>query len=252
MARFYESPATVARLAARFGGCTPAAVYTSWYGETRGWRSPNQGWSIWNRWFRTDTDYIDPEEIAPATLGAIRNTLAAVQESFDAPFVNKWQRNSARVEALARVFPEALFIWMKRRPEMVAQSILHGRREFLHDEGGWLSVAPRHVDSIKGHSPLRQVCDQVHYLEEDIREYVAHVGAQRVLTVHYEEMCQDPRKCLADIQDFYDRAGVAGRLAARRDVPERFDLRDNVKIGKDEFEEIRRYFSRSPGADGLE
>ncbi len=49
MAAFPDSPVTVARLSRGFGGSTRRRISRA-LRATRGWRGPNQGWRLWNRW----------------------------------------------------------------------------------------------------------------------------------------------------------------------------------------------------------
>ena len=137
-------------------------------------------------------DYIDPDRLDPTAVGEMRATVDQLQRQRRAPFVSKWQRHAPRLRALAAAFPEALFIHLRRSPEMTAQSILAGRRRFLNDETAWLSARPRAYERISRLAPIEQVCAQVVELERDIREDQALIGTDRFMFMSYESLCLAP------------------------------------------------------------
>ena len=238
MAAFPRSPVTVGRMSAWLGGQSPPADYASTFGATRGWRGPNQGWRIWNRWLPESEDFIDPVRLDPVAVGEMRATLDQLQRRRRAPFVSKWQRHAPRLRALAAAFPEALFIHLRRSPEMTAQSILAGRRRFLGNESEWLSARPRAYERIRHLAPIEQVCAQVVELERDIREDQALIGTDRFMFVTYEGLCLEPQAVLDGLGEWYgERAGVA--LDVRREIVERFDTRARPGVAPAEFEAIR-------------
>jgi len=237
MARFPESPVLVGRLTRRLGGNSPPQGLDNHFGNTRGWAAPNQGWQLFNRWLPGDLDYIDPASLDPAEVDEMRATIAGLQNCFGAPFASKWQRHASRLRALASVFPEALFVHLRRSPVLTAQSILAGRREFLGDERAWLSARPRHYDAIKDLPPVEQVCEQVCGLDRDIAEDRALIGQDRFFTTTYEEFCTSPETVFADLASWYrDRAGEA--LESRRLSLPRLEPRSSRKVADDEWQQI--------------
>jgi hypothetical protein len=243
MAAFPRSPVTVGSMSSWLGGQSPPADFASAFGATRGWRGPNQGWRLWNRWLPESEDFIDPARLDPVAVGEMRATLDQLQRRRRAPFVSKWQRHAPRLRALAAAFPEALFIHLRRSPEMTAQSILAGRRRFLDDEAEWLSARPRAYERIRHLPPIEQVCAQVVELERDIREDQALIGTDRFLFVTYEALCLEPQAVLDGLGEWYrERAGMA--LDVRRAIAQKFDTQARPGVAPAEFEAIRHTLER--------
>jgi hypothetical protein len=243
MAAFPESPVTIAGISGWLGGQSPPDDLASIFGSTRGWRAPNQGWRLWNRWLPDSLDYIDPASLDPAAVGEMRATLDQLQRRQRAPFVSKWQRHAPRLLALAAAFPEALFIHLRRSPEMTAQSILAGRRRFLGDEAAWLSARPRAYERIRRLPPIEQVCTQVVELERDMREDQGLVGTDRFMFVSYESLCLGPQAVLDGLGDWYrERTGVP--LPVRREIDVRLDTQSRPTVSAAEFEAIRAMLER--------
>ena len=243
MAAFPDSPATVAGISGWLGGQDPPEDLASTFGATRGWRGPNQGWRLWNRWLPESLDYIDPDRLDPTAVGEMRATVDQLQRQRRAPFVSKWQRHAPRLRALAAAFPEALFIHLRRSPEMTAQSILAGRRLFFNDETAWLSARPRAYERISQLAPIEQVCAQVVELERDIREDQALIGSDRFMFVSYESLCLAPEAVLDGVGDWYgERTGAP--LAVRRALNVRLDTQSRLSVAPAEFETIRAMLER--------
>jgi len=243
MAAFPDSPVTVAVISGWLGGQDPPEDVASTFGATRGWRGPNQGWRLWNRWLPESLDYIDPDRLDPTAVGEMRATVDQLQRQRRAPFVSKWQRHAPRLRALAAAFPEALFIHLRRSPEMTAQSILAGRRRFFNDETAWLSARPRAYERISRLAPIEQVCAQVVELERDIREDQALIGSDRFMFVSYESLCLAPEAVLDGVGDWYsERTGAP--LPVRRTLNVRLDTQSRLSVTPAEFERIRAMLDR--------
>lgn len=239
MARLPESPLTIGRLTRHLGGASPPRSLANHFGNTRGWSAPNQGWTIFNRWFPSHLDFIDPASIDPAAVDEMRRTVGGLQHCFGAPFASKWQRHAPRLRALAAVFPEALFVHLRRSAELTAQSILAGRREFLGDERAWLSARPRNYETIRDLPPIEQVCEQVCGLERDIAEDRRLIGEDRFFTTTYEDVCANPEAVLTELAVWY-RARAAGSLEVRPvDIP-RLEQRSARKVSAEDWEQISR------------
>jgi hypothetical protein len=248
MAAFPDSPVTIARMTRWLGGLNPPNDLHSVYGATRGWRGPNQGWRLWNRWLPETQDYIDPDALDARSLGEMRATVDQLQRRLHAPFASKWQRHAPRLRALAAAFPEALFVYLRRSPELTAQSILAGRRRFLGDESAWFSARPRDFERIRQLDPLEQVCEQVVSLERDIRQDIDLIGTERFMFMSYEGLCLAPQAVLDGMAEWYlERTGQP--LRARRELDVSLDAQSRPKVPAAEFEQIRQVLERLYAAD---
>ena len=102
-ALFERAPITatarLSRLARRSRG------YRSYYGNTGPLRSPNDAFTIWNRWLGEDR-YTVPDHMSAESAGAMRSFFAAWGTAFSRPFLNKNNRNTAAVRLLADELPD--------------------------------------------------------------------------------------------------------------------------------------------------
>ena len=239
MTRFPGSPVCLARVLSLIGGCTPPDDYRSEYGVTEGGGSPTDGTKIWRRWFPDDPQYVGTGVLSGQKIREIRNTVAMLQKSFRAPFVSKTQRNNVRILALAEAFPEAKFIRLHRDNIYIVQSILRAIRNEGHNL--WFSARPSRYKEIASEDIVEHVCEQIHYLKEDVDRDSKAVGLDRFLDLDYEELCRDPIKVMASISSFYEKGPSLGVLRRRNDIPTSFRQSSKLHLSDDEVRQIERY-----------
>ena len=239
----HESPICAAMIARLFNGCNPPNLFSNRYGKTTGWNSPNQGENIWKRWFNDLYDYkyvnipITKEQIRSA-----RNTIFMIQKFFNAPFVAKWQPLSLRISEIVSILPSALFIYLKRKPEFIAQSILCSRRDLWGDEKRWFSTKPRNYEAIKDKSALEQIYAQITNIEKNIENDINMIGINRCLAVTYEELCKSPKRVMTMIKSLYEINQTSDFLIIRNEIPSSFPNCNTVKLDKEEFQTVQGLF----------
>ena len=246
MSLFPESPVCAAYMISRLSYCIPAYTFHSRYGKIAGWNSPNQAEHIWKCWFN---DLYDGNmifsEISKIKARQVRNSIGLLQRFFDLPSVHKWQPLSEKIISLARIFPEAIFVRIKRKREFIAQSILRSRRNLWGDDNRWFSTKPKNYEEIAGHNYLLQICKQVSSIENDIDLDLSAVGKERSFIVHYENLCDSPQLIMDLLMKFYEEKNPVGmniRNLANR--PKKFTCRNVVKIKAFEFDYIKKYFAK--------
>src|SRR3546814_591179 len=185
------SPALLTLLGAPFGACAGGASLDNSFGETPGWNGPNQGYRAWNRWFPTDRDFVPPGELSARARDALRRTIGLLEKAGGAPFINKWQRNATRAQALHDILPEAVFLHLRRNGLLTTQSVLLARRKLLTDPDDWFSAKPRRYVPERGKSQLQFAAEQVALLERDLEEDKAAIGRERFFELDYEDLCRD-------------------------------------------------------------
>ena len=246
MCLFPESPIAVARIAAIINGCKPPISFYNNFGKTVGLSSPNQGEYIWKRWFN------DCYDIKTIKYGIelkdeiqVRNSIGLLQKYFESPSVNKWQPLSEKIIDLARIFPEGLFVRIKREREFIAQSILYSKRKLWNDDNKWFSTKPRNYKEIKNHNYLIKICEQVESIEKYIDTDIGIIGKDKFLTVHYEDLCISPHKVMNKLHDFYiERYNNEMYKRKSINLPSKFTCGNRIKIDKSEFDFIVNYFKK--------
>jgi hypothetical protein len=192
-------------------------------GRIEGAAAPREAGSVWERFFDRER-YMRFDDLRPGDAPALRNLVAATQRVFGGtPFVNKDVKHMLRIDALARVFPESLFLVVRRRPQDVALSILRARFELRADPMQWGSVKPPDHERLAGLPVEEQVAGQVLSLRRRLDADLAALPQERVLRLDYERFCREPDTSLGPLRRTLgavaERAGPAGPFAALHHAP---------------------------------
>ena len=196
--------------------------FRSRYGKVEGATAPREAGSVWGRFFDLERP-TRLEELRPGDAERLRNLVAATQRIFGgAPFVNKNVKHMLRVDALARIFPEALFLVVRRRVQDTALSILRARVA-THDPKRWWSVRTPNWERLLALPLEEQVAAQVRGLRRQLGVDLSAVARERVLQLDYERFCREPDAALGPLRRMLgalgERNAPAGPFAAVHHVP---------------------------------
>jgi hypothetical protein len=186
------------------------------YGIVDGSMAPSDGWDIFHRWFPR---YDHSEPVDTGSLNELRRMVFFLERLMGGPFANKNNNNSTRIRELSQLFPQSLFIHVRRNPRDAIASLIRARMEHEVPPDGWWSVAPPQcydtapVDTV-GRSVL-QVCE----VDDYIRSSLHQIPESRFTEVHYKSFCEQPSRIEAWVERAYEGHGV--ELKKRSGKPER-------------------------------
>ena len=235
----YPLPGTTAWLARWLPGIRFVRSFKSVYGHTRGATAPTEGEFIWGYLFDNKRSAVDPNELTSKQQRAIYGAVAATERAFGLPFVNKTSVLSLRIRALVKVFPDALFIQVRRDPLDVVQSIFRARQTNYPD---WLGPKPTQCENVGDKSILEQVCEQVYYVEENIADERSVVGEDRFLTVTYKDVCDNPLIQLKRVAAFMSDHGAPARITQA--VPHSFEFSHGRRVEAADYRAMRAHLDK--------
>lgn len=239
------SPALSAYLVKLFGLDKAAvSVFESYYGRSGSWGGPNEANGIWERWFPEDPHHVPPGYLSAEARRGVYRAVAVTERIFDRPLLNKCIRNSVRIEAIAEIFPTALFIQCNRNPLDIAQSLFVARtRDFPFKDNQsedprkwWFSVKPKEYETIQTKSIVEQVCEQVYYVEKSIELARQTLGESRFLNVDYKNLCENPHQEIALIVDFMNKNDAPTRVT--KSLPDSFPYSTGCKIEPTDYKAL--------------
>jgi len=176
--------------------------FSSFYGSTAGWRAPNDGFHVWNRWLG-DHRYRAKQELSEAEAEDMRRFFAHWLKWAGKPLLNKNNRNADCVPMLADALEDAVFVEISREPEYVVQSLLLARVEVQgRVEHGWgLDSEP--VDpGADRETAIDAVCYQVMRIQRKLERAASMVGPDRFMSLRYEDLCSDPGAIVRSVAAF--------------------------------------------------
>jgi len=201
----------------------PHATTRSEFGRTsrKQLNAPHEGAAFWYRWLPKNEDYIGKDRAAAIPTDGLKDTVTAITNRFNRPFLFKYLNAGLKIALIRKVFPDARFIFIKRDPLFTIQSVLMAREKVYGDFSRWWSFRPPGSEMLEGLDPVAQVTAQVLGIERQIAaDLKAFVDDRNHVTVHYEELA-DASRVLCCLQKFI------GDVTARKEIPEGLSLQVN-------------------------
>jgi len=179
--------------------------FGSRYGKTDGPHGLSEGSAIFTRWCGGGHP---SETLSPCVLdwqaGHMRATLAAVEAAAGRPLVMKNAWNCFRLADLARRFPEAGFVWLRRDVRAAAASDLAARYAVHGDALTWNSATPANVDMLRRLPPEGQVLENQFEFSRAIAQAAAGLAPGRFVEVWFEDFIAMPDVVMLRLATSFD------------------------------------------------
>lgn len=235
---FPRAPLTANRIF-RPGVPRGGAPYHNYYGKTVGFSGPNDGLHLWDRWLGKDRTKIRSSLTSEEQVD-MRRFFGAMEQFFGRPILAKNNSLSACASLVAEVFPRAFFICMTRDPLYLAQSQLKARLEIHGRDDIPYGLSQPADNGAAGTDVVENICRQVLFHEQIVREQQSRIGAERFWVVQYEAFCQDPSALVDEVA-----AKILGQpspIGATRLPP--FTPSTQVRIDSERFGQIAETLRR--------
>jgi hypothetical protein len=211
------------------------------YGKTKGPFQPSEGSGLMRRWFGGGhPSELVSREVLADQVAHIQETLRAADRLFGRPLLIKNAWNCFRISALARLFPQAAFIWIRRDIEASALSDLNARYAVQGDPLSWNSATPRNVDILRTRPYWEQVVENQAEFARAITDGFSQLAQRRTAVVWYEDLCADPSTELDRLAGELD---VLAGMTARRVLPVRRADETYEALGVDDRARLAGYLA---------
>ena len=257
LSRFYRAPAIGARIQKLLTDpeynfrdeildFSREIPFQSSLGKTKGALSPNEFWYFWRRFIpNIEPVWLTEDEQQQIDQTGLAAELAAIEAVFDKPFALKALILEQNIPVLASMVNQPIFIYPKRHPLYVMQSLLEAREQYYGTWESWYSIKPPEYGMLKQLSPLEQVAGQVYFSERAMTRGFADIGDVPILEVGYREFCADPRGFLARIRDALAFYGYA--LPEQLPCPTSFSHTDQIRLPQSVIEQLIQAYQRFSG-----
>jgi hypothetical protein len=201
----------------------------SYYGRTSGFRAPNDGLYLWDRWLGADRTRV-LDRLDPGAADAMVRFFGAHEAWAGRALVAKNNALNAHAHLIAALLPTARFLCLARDPLYLGQSLLIARREIHGSDTKVYGLAPPALD---GPADLyRDIARQVAFHEGLARSQQRRLGEDRFRIVSYEDFCHAPGDFVARV------AGDMGVTAGTEGLPARFEPSRARRLSDVEFEAL--------------
>ena len=208
----------------------PRPVFESAYGKISGRLAPAENGNFWFRWFPRDGargHYVEPDGLNLEDYADMRLTVNSMARVLGRPMVFKSVYLSLAVAALAQIFPEGRFLFVRRDAFFTCQSLLLARLDRPHPEEWWSVKIPEY-QALLPKPVWRQVTDQVFHTNRILERDLARYAVGRYLDLRYEDLCRDPRASVRRIGEWLNTAGFA--CYEDMCVPETFPMSNKIRV----------------------
>ena len=216
----------------------PAAVFTSTYGKVNRLLSPAENANFWFQWFPEDGEkghYVEPNNLKLDRYRELKHTVDSISRIAGKPMVFKNLYLSMVVGALAQIFTDARFIFVRRDRFYTCQSLYQARLRRSKSQRWWSVKIPKYRELLS--TPLwYQVVDQVVCTESIVRQDLDRFAHNRYMTLRYEDLCAHPHKVIRSLQSWLSPIGYEMYDDFR--VPERFVVSKNKVLPADLIEKM--------------
>lgn len=215
-------------------GNKPHNNYKADHGDTKkyGYHAPSECGQFWYRWLPKDHHYIEADEIPEEKLEEIRREVTAVVNYFDKPLVFKNLNAGQRIKILAKIFPKAYFINIKRDPLFNAQSILLAKRKLGIPDAKYWSIMPKNIRELEViNDPYEQIIKQIYFLRKCIDNDKNLVKKDRFFELNFENINMD------NINDLCKTIGIKNKYNF---VSPTFNTKETYKLLENEIFKIKK------------
>ena len=195
--------------------------YKSQHGVTEGSSGPHECGAFWYQFFPKDSHYSSLSIIDQKKINQLKKHVTLFQKSVGQPIIFKNVVNCARLQVLQSVFPDAVFIVVRRNREATVRSILKAREHVGVNAGEWWSLRPDGYESVQA-VDSRGIAEAQFDLTYQI---IDRDLKGRRLDVDYEALSENPHDELREIEDRLRDFGIELSRRPWTSIPLQFDER---------------------------
>lgn len=226
---FFTSPVLLSYISLKIFGYYKPIDYRSQFGLTPGISSPSESGFIFRNWFNNNDNK-----------KKIRQSVFAISNVYKAPFIAKNLYNNFRIEVLNKLFPNSVFIEVRRDLKFIGQSLLLGRKKETGSYNEWFGVKPLNYEEIKKiKDPFEQVSCQISTINKTIEKSLKGIETNRKIIVSYEELCDNPDFILKQLIHFFDKNSIKPEKI--RDIHSPIKNSNNIRLPKNEWDKLCKY-----------
>lgn len=208
-------------------------AFASDIGKTEGALSPNVFWFFWRRFFKFgETSYLSPEQWQHSDTAGFLQEIAAMESVFDKPFATKALICNWNLTELDRLFNKALFIYIRRSPETLMQSIYLARERFRGDASQWWSFKPPEYSQLMQQDTAHQIAGLVISIENAMAKARNQIAPERWIDIDYEEFCANPAALYESIHSKMAAQGYTANAPLPSASTDAFKVTSKINIDK--------------------
>jgi hypothetical protein len=188
----------------------------------------------------TDPVYLKDEEIKQVDFTGISQGLCSIENAFQKPFFVKGIMLQYNLTELYKQCSDLIFIYIKRKPLYIMQSLLLARETYFNDRSVWWSVKPKEYNWLKDLNVFHQIAGQVYFTRESIELSLLNIPQKNKIVIDYEYFCENLIHIFDIIREKYQEHGYI--IEKEYTGPDSFQVRNETKIPDHELLKFRQAY----------
>lgn len=210
--------------------------FSSNIGKTSGALGISEFFHFWRKFLPNhDPGYIELSNLENVDIKGMKKELESIEAVFKKPLVSKAMMLQYNLDFFAKNIPEMKFIYIKREPLYLMQSIKQARIKYYGDENIWWSVKPEEYSFLKNSSPDHQVAGQVVFTDLAIKKHSKNIAKDRFFEVNYEDVCANPKRILREIAEQFKMGNLVEDLSG---VTDEYISGNSVRLSEKEINNL--------------
>ena len=176
-------------------------------GNTDGGMNAHEFGFFWQYWLNYEDDHQPSEDhLRRINVKGLQAKLNAISNFFGADILIKNQVYvNFIIEWIASNIKNSKFIFIRRDLSNSVESILNSRMQQYGNYEYWWSLQPRNYSQWMKLHPIEQVCHQVCYTNDKIKEQLSSIDDSRQITINYSELSENLSNTLMSMDSFFGK-----------------------------------------------
>ena len=175
--------------------------FESTLGNTKSQFEPHEFGYFWQYWFNASESHeLSNHELSKIDWQALNNKLKAYNLIQQKDLIVKSiVYTNFQILPIYQFIQNSRFIFIKRSPEFIVQSIWEARKKQYGDLNKWWSIKPQKWKNWTSLSPIQQIANQVIYTESIIEKQLKQIPTEFFYCLKFEELFDLPEDHLSSI-----------------------------------------------------
>jgi hypothetical protein len=247
IAKFWEAPVIGAILFQSMNLNPEKQSFISDSGFTTGIHGPHEFGYFWKRFFNYgDSNHIKESNYTSIDYKLLNKEIAGLENILKAPMIFKNPPAlSLQIRFFEKYVPNTHFIYIKRDPKFIAQSIYLKRKQIYNDVNHWYSTKPLEYIYLKDKDPIEQIAGQIYLTTRKIESDLSDITDSDKTIIDYEDFCRNPISCINTCNKLRELK-ISNELSGSD--PLTFEIQDKILVDQkiwDSFDsEFDKYIDR--------
>ena len=211
--------------------------FESSLGRSKGMLNINEFFHFFRRFLQSnDVAAFSSDYLAKLDLATMFNKLKEPYLINNKPFLCKAMMLQYNLLDIMQFCSNDLFLYIKREPSYVMQSIYQARIQQNGKLDAWWSMKPLEYSWLQDLSPIEQIAGQVFYTQQTIENALSKINSKNYLSIQYSDFTQSPSGVLSQIAEKYSGLGtninaqMANTLVSAHNLENKNQVKIDVSI----------------------